>query len=321
MSTASPVRRRRLSEAAVELYMSLGTGVREVPADGATWTELRRAGFVAGGLDEPILLDPAVAVRGMERRLLTEWAALNDEIVLLHRTFESMRAAYERSEWSAMGAQESVETIVGTEAVEAAVEDAFQQCEHEVRTAQTGSGVSSQWLDRAPHHEQLLERGVRTRMLLQHVARFYAPIRSYVARVTELGSQVRTLDEFFEQLTVVDDAVAFLPTGERRDEIVAVRHPVIIHFLVDVFDRAWTRGLPFSPAQDTGTGALKQAVDSTRLAVMRLVIEGSTDEVGARRVGLSLRNYREHVRALMAQFGAHTRAQLGYRIGASGQMP
>lgn len=318
MSSASPVRMRRLSEAAVELYTSLGTGARELPADDVAWTELRRAGFVAGGLDEPILLNPAVAVRGMERRLLTEWTALNEEIVVLYRTFESMRAAYERSEWSATSAPESIETIVGTEAVEAAVENAFQQCEHEVRTARTGSGVSAQWLDRAPHHEQLLERGVRTRMLLQHVARFYAPIRSYVARVTELGSQVRTLDEFFEQLTVVDDAVAFLSTGDRHADIVAVRHPVIIHFLVDVFDRAWTRGLPFSPAQDTDT--LKQAVDSTRLAVMRLVVEGNTDEVGARRLGLSLRNYREHVRALMAQFGVHTRAQLGYRIGASGKM-
>lgn len=318
MSSASPVRMRRLSDAAVELYTSLGTGAREVPADGVAWTELRRAGFVAGGLDEPILLNPAVAVRGMERRLLTEWTALNEEIVLLYRTFESMRAAYERSEWSATSARESIETIVGTEAVEAAVENAFQQCEHEVRTARTGSGVSAQWLDRTPHHEQLLERGVRTRMLLQHVARFYAPIRSYVARVTELGSQVRTLDEFFEQLTVVDDAVAFLSTGDRHADIVAVRHPVIIHFLVDVFDRAWTRGLPFSPAQDTDT--LKQVVDSTRLAVMRLVVEGNTDEVGARRLGLSLRNYREHVRALMAQFGVHTRAQLGYRIGASGKM-
>lgn len=315
MSSASPARCRPLSEAAVELYMSLGTGACEVPADRAAWTELRRAGFVADSLDKPVLLDPAIAVRGIERRLLTEWAALNEEIVLLHRTFESMRAAYERSEWSVTGARESIETIVGAEAVDAAIEDAFQQCVHEVRTAQTGSGASPRWLDRA-RHQRLLERGIRTRMLFQHVARFHVPSRSAVARVAALGSQVRTLDEFFEQLTVVDDAVAFLPAGEQRDDIVAVRHPAIIRFLADVFDRAWTRGLPFSPAQDTRVS--RQAVDGTRLAVMRLVLEGSTDEVGARRVGLSLRNYREHVRALMAQFGVRTRAQLGYRIGASG---
>lgn len=312
----SSARGQLLSKAAVELYMSLSTKDREEPPDPAAWTELRHAGFVAGGLDEPVLLDPAIAARGIERRLLTEWAALNEEIDLLHRAFESMRAAYERSEWSATGDRESIETIVGAEAIDAALEDAFQQCTQEVRTAQTGSGASHQWLDRARHHERLLERGIRTRMLFQHVARFHVPIRSHVARVTALGSQVRTLDEFFEQLTVVDDAVAFLPAGERRDDIVAIRHPAIVRFLVDVFDRAWTRGLPFSPTQDTRV--LKQAVDGTRLAVMRLVIEGSTDEAGARRVGLSLRNYREHVRALMAQSGARTRAQLGYRIGASG---
>lgn len=364
MSSASPVQRRHLSEAAVELYMSLGAqdrgatdrgaqdrgaqgrsvhdrGTNDRGANGrsvhdrgangqsatdqenrAAWAELRRAGFVAGELEEPVLLDPAVAVRGIERRLLTEWNALNEEIVLLNRAFESMRAAYDQSEWSATGGGESVQTITGAEAVDAAIEDAFQRCVHEVRTAQVGSGASQRWLDRARHHEQLLERGVQTRMLFQHVARFHVPIRSVVARATELGSQVRTLDEFFEQLTVVDDVVAFLPAGDRRDpagdrrdDIVAVRHPAVVRFLVDAFDRAWTRGLPFSPVQDTRV--VRQAIDGTRLAVMRLVIEGSTDEAGARRVGLSLRNYREHVRALMAQFEVRTRAQLGYRVGMS----
>jgi hypothetical protein len=275
---------------------------------------------VAGGLDKPVLLDPGIAVRGIERGLLTERAALDEEIDLLHRAFESMRAAYERSEWSATGARESTETIAGAEAVDTAVEEAFHRCVHEVRTAQPGSSASPVWLDQVRQQdERLLERGARRRMLFQHGARFNVPIRSHVARVTPLGSQVRTLDEFFDQLTVVDEAVAFLSAGERRDEVVAIRHPAVIRFLADVFDRAWTRGLPFSPGQDSRV--LRQAVDSTRLAVMRLVIEGSTDKAGARRVGLSLRNYRQHVRALMAQFGARSRAELGHRIGAGGEVP
>jgi hypothetical protein len=315
MWSASPARSRLLSEAAIELYLSLSAGACQESADPAAWTELQHAGFVAGDLDDPVLLDPVVAGRGMERRALAEWSALNEDIVILRRAFEAMRSAYERSEWSA-AAESSIETIVGAEAIDAAFEDAFQRCVHEVRAAHTG-GESPRWLDRARHHERLLERGIRARMLFQHAARFHVPIRSDVARVTALGSQARTLDEFFEQLTVVDDAVAFLPGGGRQCDVVAVRHPAIIRFLVDVFDRAWTRGLPFSPHQDARV--LRQAVDGTRLAVMRLVVEGSTDEAGARRVGLSLRNYREHVRALMAQFEVRTRAQLGYQIGARGQ--
>src|SRR5690349_16421688 len=49
-----------------------------------------------------------------------------------------------------------------------------------------------------------LKRGVKMRTLYQHAARRGVDTRKYVAAVTAAGAEVRTLDEFFNRLIVVD---------------------------------------------------------------------------------------------------------------------
>ena len=65
-----------------------------------------------------------------------------------------------------------------------------------------------------------LKRGVKMRTLYQHAARRGADTRKYVAAVTAAGAEVRTLDEFFNRLIVVDRRIAIIPSHEgarRRD--------------------------------------------------------------------------------------------------------
>ena len=60
-----------------------------------------------------------------------------------------------------------------------------------------------------------LERGVKMRTLYQHSARRSAVTRKYVAAVTARGAEVRTLDEFFNRMIVVDRRVAIIPGSGR----------------------------------------------------------------------------------------------------------
>ena len=55
------------------------------------------------------------------------------------------------------------------------------------------------------------ERGVRMRTLYQHSARHSPATREYVADIVARGAEVRTLDEFFRRLIVVDRQVAVVP--------------------------------------------------------------------------------------------------------------
>ena len=56
-----------------------------------------------------------------------------------------------------------------------------------------------------------LERGITMRTLYQHSARRSAVTHKYVAAVTARGAEVRTLDEFFNRIIVVDRRVAIVP--------------------------------------------------------------------------------------------------------------
>ena len=71
---------------------------------------------------------------------------------------------------------------------------------------------------------QSLERGVDMRTLYQHTARRSKATRDHVDRILEQGAQVRTLDEFFNRLIVVDRRLAVIPGGA-PDVAVAIHEP------------------------------------------------------------------------------------------------
>lgn len=322
-----------ITEEAVRLYLALAepltqrqqaTGPQATerddrhPADLGAWRELWTLRLVEGTMDKPVLRDPAPALRRMRRELRRRTIELEDLADRVHGDLERLSAAYRSNTGAPAGGNgDDIEVLEGVGNINAAIDEACHAAERDVLCVQPGGGRSAKVLGEAIQRDLvLLERGVRLRTLYQHAARFSTPTRFYVERVVSRGAEVRTLDEFSDRLIVVDRAKAFLPATADRQVAVAVRQPAVVGFLADVFERAWTRAIPFS--KEAGRATLREAVDSTRLAIARLVVQGDTDEVCARRAGLSLRNYREHVRQLMAQLGVRSRSGLGYQIARLG---
>jgi hypothetical protein len=307
-----------LDREAVELYATLARGERLSVDAADAWHRLSVLGLLEIGSDGPRVRDPGPVHRRIQRKLRRVLLEVEEEADSVRESFEDLITAFSASTGRSCSGETDVsfEEFTGKDSINAAIEEALGSCESHLLTAQPGGGRSAHVLERALAREQrLLERGVRMRTLYQHPARFNGATRFYVERANALGSEIRTLDEFFDRLIIVDETVAFIPASEDRGKATAIRQPALVQFLTGVFDRAWTRAIPFSTA--TSPETLRRAVVGTRLAVARLVVEGDTDEVCARRVGLSLRNYREHVRQLMGQFGARSRSELGYRIGRS----
>jgi hypothetical protein len=96
---------------------------------------------------------------------------------------------------------------------------------------------------------------------------------------------------------------------------VVVREPAVVAFLVDVFERSWERGRPFTNKE---TSLLKDIAAEQRAMTTRMLIEGHSDPVSAKRLGVSPRTYAGYVADLKSDYDAQTRFQLGYTMGRMG---
>jgi len=191
------------------------------------------------------------------------------------------------------------------------------ECEEELLTAQPQAGRSAEALAAAAVRDTaMLERGTRMRTLYQHSARRSAITADYVAAVTERGAEVRTLDEFFNRMIVFDHRIAVIP-GKQEDlnTAIVIREPSVVDYLVDVFERAWERGRPFTSRD---SGMLRDIAAEQRAMTIRMLIEGHADPVSAKRLGVSPRTYAGYVADLKQEYEAETRFQLGYVMGSQG---
>lgn len=158
-----------------------------------------------------------------------------------------------------------------------------------------------------------LERGVSMRTLYQHSARRNQTLQMYVGTVSPHGAEVRTLDEFFNRLIVVDRELAFIPgPAGGREMALAVHEPSVVAYLVDVFERSWERARLFMNKE---TGTVRDIAVEQREMTIRMLKEGHADPSAAKRLGVSPRTYAGYVADLKHEYDAETRFQLGYAMG------
>jgi sugar-specific transcriptional regulator TrmB len=203
-------------------------------------------------------------------------------------------------------------------AIQTFINGAVAEAEEELLTAQpqTGRELPSAGLKAAADRDKAaIERGVRMRTLYQHSARRHALTRDYVAEVSGAGAEVRTLDEFFNRMIVVDRRLAVIPGPTGDDVAIAVQEPGLVAYLVDVFERAWERARPFTNVERT---MMNDIAREQRAMTIRMLIEGHSDPVSAKRLGVSARTFAGYVADLKAEYDADTRFQLGYTMGQRG---
>src|SRR6185503_2899235 len=94
-----------------------------------------------------------------------------------------------------------------------------------------------------------------------------------------------------------------MPTARR------VRDRNVVRFLLDMFGQLWDNATPFA-SEDTGYA---DAIDDLQQSVARLMAQGLTDEVVARRLGMSVRTCRRHIAALLQNLGSVSRFQAGVK--------
>lgn len=196
---------------------------------------------------------------------------------------------------------------------------AVGDAEKELLTAQPAGARPAKVLDSAVERDvRALKRGVQMRTLYQHSARRSQATRDYVERVREHGAEVRTLDEFFNRLIVVDRSLAIVPGTEGDAVAVAIHDQNLVSYLADIFERYWERARDFTDREQT---TQRDIADDVHNMTVRMLVEGHSDHASAKRVGVSTRTYAGYIAALKDEYGADTRFQLGYLMGQQGVRP
>jgi len=126
---------------------------------------------------------------------------------------------------------------------------------------------------------------------------------------------VRTLDEFFNRIIVIDRRVAIIPGSGGPATALVIREPNLLAYLVDIFERTWERGRTFT---NRGSAAQRDIAQEQRQMTIRMLIEGHADPASAKRLGVSPRTYAGYVADLKEEYEAETRFQLGYTMGSHG---
>ncbi len=259
--------------------------------------------------------DPSGAHAQVVAPMSHEAGKLLDESSQWARAFGTLNQSWRRSAL-AQGQGQGPFTYVRELAIAPYLSSLIAEAEVELITAQPQSGRDAQSVAAAVLRDTAaLERGLAMRTLYQHSARRSTFTQQYVAEVTPRGAEVRTLDEFFNRMIIVDRRVAVIPGSADNKIAVAVSEPSIVAFLVDMFERAWERARPFS---NRDASSMKSIAVEQRAMTIRMLVEGHSDPVSAKRLGVSPRTYAGYIADLKAEYEAATRFQLGHAMGEAG---
>jgi hypothetical protein len=243
-----------------------------------------------------------LGVRGAE--MLAESARWADAFSDLGQVFRT----------SPQAATSPITEIHGLDNINAFIHAVVNDSREELLTAQPHGRRPANTLAVAENRDvKALDRGVRMRTLYQHSARHSPATREYVADIVAKGAEVRTLDEFFRRLIVVDRQVAVLPASDNHHAAIAIHDKSVIAYLVDMFERSWERAQPFNLS---GNQVERNIAADVRAMTVRLLVEGHSDPASAKRLGVSTRTYAGYIAALKEEYGVQTRFQLGYAMNA-----
>ncbi len=322
-----PGDRRIMDTVAADLYKRVvengSIDARDPLLDGDQETQRARDLLVEIGLlvhedgqDRYLPVDPAAVQAQVVVPLGTQGTELLAESARWADTFSSLARSYRQSPRLK---QQPIVELRGPSRINSYIQAALADCRRELLTAQPHGRRPEKVLREAVDRDlHTLDRGIVMRTLYQHAARHSPATREYVAQVGASGAEVRTLDEFFNRLIVIDRRLAIIP-GEDGDQVaLAIHERSLVSYLVDIFERSWERALPFT---DNESQTHRDIAADTRRMSIRMLVEGHSDPASAKRLGVSTRTYAAYIAALKEEYGVQTRFQLGYAMGRDQSLP
>ena len=207
---------------------------------------------------------------------------------------------------------EETDRLDGLDAIQARLEELAHRAGSECLSFMPGGGQSAESLAASrPLDELMLQRGISVLTVYLASVRNDTTTLGYARWLTGLGGEVRTAPTLPLRMVVFDRKVALLPIDPDNSRMGAVQLsvPGVIMALVTLFDQVWGASVPLGDESRHASGELSPQDRE----LLRLLAQGLTDEVAARRLGISLRTERRMMADIMKRLGAHSRFEAGLR--------
>ncbi|GAA4774581.1 MULTISPECIES: helix-turn-helix transcriptional regulator [Streptomyces] len=280
---------------------------------------LAEAKLVAMGgedADEAAPFNPEVGFSFLLARAEAELSRRRRQVELAERTVEQILATFPEG-CDRAARHDVVDRIHGVDAVRERLESLAATARTECLSLLPGGAQLPDTMDASqPLDELALARGVRIRSLYQESFRNDPPTLEYVRWYCGLGGAARTVPVVPMLMVIVDRKAALVPMDPRdgRAGALEVRSGGLVSALVVLFEQLWESGTPFgeTPRRDA------HDLSPQERELLLLLGIGSTDEIAARRLGVSLRTVRRMSSELMSRLGARSRFEAGVRAAKEG---
>ncbi|MGW6979864.1 LuxR C-terminal-related transcriptional regulator [Streptomyces sp. NPDC054932] len=276
----------------------------------AVLDDLTRLSLVVPSIEEPGKVRLVNPERGLETLLLSWEEELRERQAALAAS--KLRVARVIAEYSAqsLSAPVSVQQFMGMDAIAAQIERCAHNCEREMavfapRGAQTAEALEmARPLDRAA-----LERGNRVRYIYLESLRNDAATLGYAQWLLENGGEVRTFPQLPLRMILYDGRTAIVPVDpeDAKRGILVHTGTGVATALSALFELIWQQSDPLGTQQVPD----ERGLAPRERAILELLVSGHTDEVVARKLGISVRTGRRITAELMDRLQARSRFQAG----------
>ncbi|WP_345060901.1 helix-turn-helix transcriptional regulator [Streptomyces rameus] len=237
------------------------------------------------------------------------------ELAAVRAATAELTAAYAAHQGSRGSA--GLERLNGVHEVRARLTELSRRATEELLAFMPGGALSQDALDASrPLDERSLESGVRLKTVFLDSVVNDRATTEYARWLSTLGGEVRTLPVLPLRMLVADRTTAVLPIDpeDSRQGAVIVHATGVVAALLALFDMAWERAVPL----DGSRAPHADAPSRQELTLLNLLAQGHTDEVAARKLGLSLRTVRRMMASVSGKLGARSRFEAGVLASRSG---
>ncbi|MFI8418922.1 LuxR C-terminal-related transcriptional regulator [Streptomyces sp. NPDC085479] len=295
---------------------------------GTTGTVVRQA---LDTLSELSLLRPSGEHEGMLRAVSPDigmeilMARQQAELAAQQLRIEASRAAAaqliaEYADLRPASMHPGVEQLIGIDQIRDCLTRLTRDVREEVMTFAPAGAQKPEHIEAAqPLDRALLERGVRMRTVYLDSVRNSPHTVAYVNWLAELGGHVRTVPSLPTRMIVVDRTTAVIPVSsdDTAAGAVVLTGQGTLTALCALFDHIWDVAQPLGNA----VGVNDKGLSAQEQSVIELLAKGCTDEVIAKRLGVSPRTARRLASDLMERLGARSRFEAGVRSVQQGWLP
>lgn len=273
-------------------------------------------------------VSPEAAATELVRMSEDEIRNLQEDIDRTKRRLNKLLPAYVEGRSLRERVEQSLEPLQATDHIRWMLKEQAERCRSEILISRRGDLLPADSV--GAMHPELLEaarRGTRIRAVYQHAALGDQTARGHIEELAAAGALVRIRAEPAGGLIIFGTEVAIVfdrapsPDAEAGHTsgpptAVAVRDATVIGHLRATFDQTW---------DDVGSSAPEDMGDARtlgllQLSIIRLLAQGFKDDVVARRLGISVRTCRRHIKEIMNELNASSRFQAGVRATLNGSV-